>query len=368
MPHQKNSLELNMTTLVEKIKQWGKELGFSAIGISGIDVSASSDRLSTWLDMGFNGGMDYMAKHAGLRASPPLLVDGTRAIITARLSYHHAVTSSQSVLTSPQLGHIARYALGRDYHKTVRNLLQKLATRIESECKAHEKGDHFGYRVFADSAPVFEVELARQGGIGWRGKNTLSLTRQGSYDFLGEIYTTLPLPPDTPIQEHCGSCVRCITSCPTGAITAPYQIDARRCISYLTIEAKGSIPEEFRPLIGNRIYGCDDCQLCCPWNKYAQIGHPDFMPRHQLDMPSLLSLFSWTETEFDRNLAGSPIRRIGFEQWLRNLAVGLGNAPYSPEIIDALNRRKDHPSPMVREHLRWAILQQANKANLQKHP
>ena len=297
--------------------------------------------------------MDYMAKHADLRSQPQALVPGTLSVITARLPYWPSSVASEQVLTNADMGYISRYALGRDYHKTMRNRLQKLAELILHEVENSDLD--FSYRVFSDSAPVMEVEFARQSGIAWRGKHTLSLTQQGSWHFLGEIYTTLPLPPDEPIREHCGSCRQCLDACPTAAIVAPYEVDARLCISYLTIVLQGTIPVELRPLIGNRIYGCDDCQLCCPWNKFAQIGDPDFAVRHGLDAPALIDLFAWSEEEFETRLAGSPIRRIGHQRWLRNIAVALGNTTKTPEILNTLLSRQDHSSAMVREHVSWAL-------------
>ncbi len=353
---------VDLVALVKKIKHWGQELGFDELGIAGADVSAAIPELLRWLELGHHGEMDYMAKHAALRAHPESLVPGTASVITARLPYWPSATESAQVLGNDELAYISRYALGRDYHKTVRNRLQKLAERIHTEMARSEQGPNFTYRVFSDSAPVMEVEFARQSGIAWRGKHSLSLTRKGSWHFLGEIYTTLPLPPDAPIGEHCGTCERCLAACPTAAIVAPYKVDARLCISYLTIELKGAIPVALRPLIGNRIYGCDDCQLCCPWNDSAQPGDPDFAVRHGLDAASLVQLFSWSEQEFETRLAGSPIRRIGYERWLRNLAVALGNARKSPETHSALNSRLDHPSALVREHVAWALARiQADK-------
>ncbi len=347
--------EVDLVALVSKIKQWGQELGFAGIGIARADVSAATPGLLRWLELGRHGGMDYMAKHAALRARPDSLVPGTLSVISARLPYWPAA-ASERVLASADLGYIARYALGRDYHKTVRQRLQKLAVRLADEVAANG-GAPFAYRVFSDSAPVMEVEFARQSGLAWRGKHTLSLTRAGSWHFLGEIYTALPLPPDAPIDEHCGSCRRCIDACPTAAIVAPYEVDARLCISYLTIELAGSIPAELRPLIGNRIYGCDDCQLCCPWNAFASIGDPDFAVRHGLDATPLTELFAWSEQEFESRLAGSPIRRIGYERWLRNIAVALGNGKNSAATRAALASRRDHPSALVREHVSWALAQ-----------
>ncbi|GAB2180541.1 tRNA epoxyqueuosine(34) reductase QueG [Denitratisoma sp. agr-D3] len=338
-------------SLAERIKEWGLALGFDAIGISGTDLGDAEQGLKHWLAAGFHGEMDYMASHGSKRSRPAELVPGTRSVITARLNYRPQATDSTSVLSDASKAHVSRYALGRDYHKVLRNRLQKLAERI-----AGETGP-LGYRAFTDSAPVMEVALAAQSGIGWRGKHTLLLTREaGSYFFLGEIYTDLPLPADAPVSDHCGSCSACLQSCPTGAIVAPYQVDARRCISYLTIELKGSIPEPLRPLIGNRVYGCDDCQLCCPWNRFAPLSREeDFAVRNGLDQASLVALFAWEEEEFNRRLEGSAIRRIGHERWLRNLAVGLGNGPATTEALQALRGRSDHPSPLVREHVAWAL-------------
>ncbi|MBS1229403.1 MAG: iron-sulfur cluster binding protein [Proteobacteria bacterium] len=343
--------------LVKKIKSWGQELGFAELGIAGADVSAASPGLLRWLELGRHGEMDYMAKHAALRSEPPALVPATQSVISARLPYWPAAADAQAVLADGQLGYISRYALGRDYHKTFRLRLQKLAERIGQAVATSEADSSYAYRVFADSAPVMEVEFARQSGIAWRGKHTLSLTRSGSWHFLGEIYCTLPLPPDAPIAEHCGSCTRCIAACPTAAIVAPYEVDARRCISYLTIELPGAIPVELRALIGNRIYGCDDCQLCCPWNRLAHVGDPAFAVRHGLDAMRLAELFAWSEREFAERLAGSPIRRIGHARWLRNIAVALGNSPANEAMRAALGARLDHPSPLVREHVGWALAQ-----------
>jgi len=349
--------KVNWAELVKKIKIWGRELGFAELGIARADVSAASPRLLRWLELGRHGEMNYMAKHAALRAQPDALFPGTLSVISARLPYWPRATASEQVLADGQLGYISRYALGRDYHKTVRKRLQTLAHRIAHELQSRVPGRPFGYRVFSDSAPVMEVEFAHQSGIAWRGKHSLSLTRGGSWHFLGEIYTDLPLPPDEPIDEHCGTCRRCLDACPTTAIVAPYEVDARLCISYLTIELRGSIPVELRPLIGNRIYGCDDCQLCCPWNEFAQLGDPDFAVRLGLDAKPLAELFAWTEQEFEDRLSGSPIRRIGHERWLRNIAVALGNAGDSALTRNALTARLDHPSVLVREHVIWALAQ-----------
>jgi epoxyqueuosine reductase len=334
--------------LAAKIKHWGGELGFQAVGIADTDLAAAENRLGEWLGKGWHGEMDYMARHGALRARPADLVPGTVRVISCRMDY---LARGAQARGDPLLARVARYARGRDYHKVVRARLQKLCDRIEAEVGS------FGHRVFADSAPVMEVALATKAGIGWRGKHTLLLSREaGSWFFLGEVYTSLPLPADAPAGEYCGSCTKCIDVCPTQAIRGPYQLDARRCISYLTIELKGSIPEELRPLIGNRVYGCDECQDVCPWNSFAQPGmEPDFAARNGLDRAALVGLFAWSELEFGQRMAGSPIRRIGYERWLRNLAVGLGNAPGTPEILQALRARADHPSALVREHVSWAL-------------
>jgi epoxyqueuosine reductase len=338
--------------LALRIKQWGRELGFQAVGICDTELSDAENRLGAWLGRGWHGEMDYMARHGALRARPAALVPGTVRVISCRMDYRPVGYPAGE---DPLRAVIARYAVGRDYHKVLRARLQKLCDRIA------EAAGPFGHRVFADSAPVMEVELARKAGIGWRGKHTLLLSREaGSWFFLGEVYASLPLPPDAPAGEHCGTCQRCLDVCPTQAIRAPYQLDARRCISYLTIELKGSIPKEFRPAIGNRVYGCDDCQAVCPWNSFARpSGEPDFAVRHGLDRATLVELFGWSEAEFFARMAGSPIRRIGHERWLRNLAVGLGNAPTTPAVVAALHARADHPSALVREHVSWALSRHA---------
>jgi epoxyqueuosine reductase len=336
--------------LAKRIREWGQELGFQAVGIADADLSAAEPRLLDWLAQGRHGEMEYMARHGALRARPAELRPGTLRVISCRMDYGGAGEPDGR----SDAAYIARYARGRDYHKVLRSRLQQLCERIEAETGA------FGYRVFTDSAPVMEVELAVRAGLGWRGKHTLLLDRQGSWFFLGEVMTDLPLPVDAPVEEHCGSCRRCIDVCPTQAIVGPYELDARRCISYLTIEHKTSIPEELRPLIGNRVYGCDDCQLVCPWNGFAQASsEPDFQVRNGLDHATLMELFGWSEAEFDERLRGSPIRRIGYERWLRNLAVGLGNAPRSPAVLAALRSRADHPSALVREHVQWALSRHA---------
>ena len=342
--------------LVERIREWGSDLGFGSIGVSDPDLAAEEVQLMSWLDAGRHGEMDYMARHGVKRARPAALVPGTLRVITARLDYWPAEAApARDVLADSQLGYVARYALGRDYHKVLRGRLARLAMRIEEDVGP------FGYRVFTDSAPVLEVALAAKSGLGWRGKHTLLLTRErGSYFFLGEIYTDLPLPVTAPVTAHCGTCTACIDACPTGAIVAPYELDARRCISYLTIELSGSIPEALRPLIGNRVYGCDDCQLACPWNRHAvATTERDFAAiRNGLDAPRLTALFAWTQSEFLRNTEGSAIRRIGYERWSRNIAVALGNASPHASIVDALRTRAHDPSPLVREHVAWAIRRQ----------
>jgi epoxyqueuosine reductase len=342
----------DLARLATQIKQWGCELGFAAVGIADGELSAAEAGLQAWLDQGFHGEMDYMAAHGAKRSRPAELVPGTVRVISARLDYFPpAAADAHAVLADADAAYVSRYALGRDYHKVLRNRLQALAEKITAAAGAH----HF--RVFTDSAPVLEVALASKSGLGWRGKHTLLLNRQhGSWFFLGEIYTDLALPVDAPEAGHCGTCQACIDVCPTQAIVAPYSLDARRCISYLTIELKGSIPPDLRPLIGNRIYGCDDCQLVCPWNRFAQTATlPDFGVRNGLDSARLLELFAWSEADFNERLAGSAIRRIGHERWLRNIAVALGNAPPSPGIRTALGAQLNHPSAIVREHVAWAL-------------
>ena len=336
----------------ERVKRWGRELGFDAVAIAGTDLARDEARLIDWLGRGWHGEMDYMARHGVRRARPAELVPGTISIITARLNYTPAgARDAWETLEDPAAAFVSRYALGRDYHKVLRAKLQALADRMTAELGP------FHYRVFTDSAPVMEVSLASMAGLGWRGKHTLLLSRDaGSTFFLGEIFVSLDLRKDEPTTAHCGTCERCLDVCPTKAIVAPYQLDARRCVSYLTIEHHGAIPEDLRPLMGNRIYGCDDCQLVCPWNKYARVANdPDFAVRNDLDRASLIALFGWTEEEFLRRFEGSAIRRIGHEKWLRNISVALGNAPTSPEVVRALESRLDHPSALVREHVAWAI-------------
>jgi len=345
---------VDLSRLASDIKHWGRALGFADVGIADCDLSAAEAGLMDWLAKGFHGEMDYMAAHGVKRSRPAELVPGTLRVISARLDYFPpGVADAQTVMDDADAAYISRYALGRDYHKVLRHRLQSLAEKISAVVGAHQ------FRVFTDSAPVLEVELASQSGLGWRGKHTLLLNRaHGSWFFLGEIYTDLPLPVDVPESGHCGTCQACLDICPTQAIVAPYQLDARRCISYLTIELKGSIPVELRPLIGNRIYGCDDCQLVCPWNRFAQTAAlPDFAVRHGLDRARLAELFAWSEADFNERFAGSAIRRIGHERWLRNLAVALGNAAPSVEAANALKTRLHHPSPLVREHVEWALSQ-----------
>jgi len=349
---------IDYAALAAQIRVWAHELGFQAVGISDTDLTAAEKGMLEWLAIGMHGEMDYMAKHGTKRSRPAELLPGTLRVISLRMSCASPnVHDSWQVLEMGERAFISRYALGRDYHKVIRSRLARLAGKIRAEVAEYDG------RVFTDSAPVLEVELARKAGIGWRGKHTLLLTReQGSQFFLGEIFVNLPLPVDEPQLDHCGSCTRCIDICPTRAIIAPYRVDARRCISYLTIELKGSIPEELRPLIGNRIYGCDDCQLVCPWNRFSRASaEPDFAVRHGLDDVSLVDLFAWEKAEFDSKLAGSAIYRIGYEQWLRNIAVALGNAPMSAAVVAVLNSRTGHPSELVREHVVWALARQLSK-------
>jgi len=340
------------TRLAADIKRWGRELGFAEIGIADTDLSRAEIEHQAWIKKGFHGDMDYMAKHGVKRTRPADLVPNTVRVISARLDYlPPKAKDSWQVMENGEKAFVSRYSLGRDYHKVMRNKLQKLCDKIA------ENTPDFESRVFTDSAPVLEVALAEKAGLGWRGKHTLLINKEhGSWFFLGEIYTNLPLPIDEKASNHCGTCSACIDICPTRAIIAPYEVDARRCISYLTIELKGTIPLGFRPLIGNRVYGCDDCQLVCPWNKFAEITtEPDFNVRNGLDDISLVECFNWSEPEFTQKMAGSAIYRIGYMQWLRNIAVGLGNAPSSPEIINALKSRANDSSELLREHVEWAL-------------
>lgn len=349
---------IDYATLATDIKAWARELGFADVGISGTDLGKDEAYLERWLADGHHGEMEYMSRHGTRRSRPAELEPGTLRVVSVRMDYVPPGTANAwDVINDGDKAYVARYALGRDYHKVMRNRLQKLAARIG------ERIGDFGYRAYVDSAPVLEKALARNAGLGWIGKHTVLINkRAGSYFFLGELYTDLPLPVDEPATAHCGSCRRCIDICPTQAIVGPYRLDARRCISYLTIELKGSIPEELRAPIGNRIFGCDDCQLICPWNKFAQEAtEPDFAPRHSLDGPKLVDLFAWTEAQFLARTEGMAIRRTGYEGWLRNLAVGLGNAPTSTEILAALEARANDPSEVVREHVAWARAQHASR-------
>ncbi len=345
--------------LAGEIKQLGRDLGFSKLGIAATDLDADEARLERWLSLGRHGEMSYMERHGRKRTRPAELVPGTVRVISARMSYWpDAARDAREALADPTTGYVARYALGRDYHKVLRKALQRLADAIA------QRIGQFGYRVFVDSAPVLEKALARDAGLGWIGKHTNLLDRDGSWFLLGELFTDLPLPTDAPVTEHCGSCRACLDVCPTQAIVAPYEVDARRCISYLTIELRGSIPEPLRAAIGNRIFGCDDCQLFCPWNKFARptpVG--DFAVRHGLDSTELVSLFEWSEQEWDTRTAGSALRRAGYEGWLRNVAVALGNAPADERVVAALTARAEDPSPIVREHVRWALERQRESAS-----
>jgi epoxyqueuosine reductase len=354
------------TQLVSDIKTWGKEAGFSDVRIGDVDLSKVEARYHEWIEAGRHGEMAYMETHGSKRYRPDELLPGTVRVISVRMDYLPRDTApnwrEKELSHSSETAVISVYARGRDYHKVLRQRLQQLADKI-----AEHHGE-FGYRVFTDSAPVMEVALAEKSGLGWRGKHTLLLTREaGSMFFLGEILIDIPLPIDPPTTAHCGQCTSCMTVCPTQAIVAPYQVDARRCISYLTIELHGSIPIEFRSMIGNRIYGCDDCQTACPWNKFAQVSQlDDFDVRHGLDCKNMIELFAWTEQEFLRKMEGSPIRRIGYERWLRNLAVGLGNVKIDDKnrsgIIASLENRMSYPSEMVREHVLWALSQHLKSA------
>ncbi len=349
--------EPDMIELAERIRAWGQDLGFQQLGFSDIELGDHEIHLNNWLSQGFHGEMEYMQRHGTRRSRPAELEAGTLRVISVRMDYlPQSAEDIETLLLEPSKGVVSRYALGRDYHKLMRKRLQKLAHQIEAHIGP------FGYRVFVDSAPVLEKALAEKAGLGWIGKHSNLINKTaGSWFFLGEIYTDLPLPVDTAANEHCGACTKCIDVCPTQAIIAPYTVDARRCISYLTIELRGSIPEELRPLMGNRIYGCDDCQLVCPWNRFAQpTQEADFAPRHGLDAPQLIELFAWNEAQFLKRTEGSAIRRIGFECWLRNIAIALGNAPTSDAIIAALQSRQQYASEMVREHVEWALNRHKN--------
>ncbi|MET0083416.1 MAG: tRNA epoxyqueuosine(34) reductase QueG [Sedimenticola sp.] len=340
-----------LTALARDIRHWGLELGFQQVGICDTDLSLAEARFEQWAANQHHGEMAYMVSHGSKRSRPAELVPGTLRIISVRMDYLPGDDEPMKVLENDALGYISRYALGRDYHKLMRNRLQKLAKRIEQAVGP------FGYRAFVDSAPVLEKPLAGKAGLGWQGKHTNLINRQaGGWFFLGELYTDLQLPVDTEESNHCGRCTACIDICPTRAIIAPYEVDARRCISYLTIELQGAIPLEMRPLMGNRIYGCDDCLLACPWNRFARpTGEQDFLPRHGLADSTLVELFTWSEVQFMKRMEGSAIRRLGYERWLRNIAVALGNAETSPAIVQALQEKRDHPSELVHEHVGWAL-------------
>jgi epoxyqueuosine reductase len=349
----------SLSALKARLAGLARARGFDALGVSDVTLDADAAHLDRWIAAGRHGEMDYMHKHGSKRTHPGELVPGTVRALSARMSYFPGdARDAGAVLADPALAYVSRYALGRDYHKVLRNALQGLADDIAAQVGP------MGYRVFVDSGPVLEKALAQKAGLGWVGKHTNLIARDaGSYFFIGEILTDLPLPVDDPASAHCGSCSACMPACPTGAITAPYQLDARRCISYLTIELHGAIPVELRRMVGNRIYGCDDCQLVCPWNKFARAAaHPDFKTRHALDASRLSALFAWTEEEFLARTAGSAIRRIGHERWLRNIAVALGNAPATAENRAALESRRDDASPVVREHVRWALAEHDRRA------
>ncbi len=355
--HEQLSAE-QLHQLATLIKQWGRELGFQQVGITDTDLNDHEAHLDRWLAQGYHGEMGFMAKHGTKRTRPDELEPGTQRVISVRMDYLPAEVESAKVLGQPHRAYVSRYALGRDYHKLMRKRLAQLAKYIEQEV------GNFGFRAFVDSAPVMERALAQKAGLGWFGKNAMLLNpKAGSLFFLGELYTDLPLPVDAPFeQEHCGSCSACRTACPTGAIVEDKVVDSRKCISYLTIELHGAIPVEYRRAMGNRVYGCDDCQLVCPFTRFTKTTQEDdFNPRHDLDRASLLKLFSWGEEEFLAKTQGSPIRRIGYERWLRNLAVGLGNAPWSQDVEAALWARRAYPSALVREHVAWALEEQRHK-------
>ena len=348
----------DLAQLAQSIKDWGRELGFQQVGITDVDLGEHEAHLQRWLDAGYQGEMDYMGAHGSKRSHPDELVPGTLRVVSLRMDYLPGDTRMAERLAQPEQAYVSRYALGRDYHKLVRNRLQKLAERIQAVIGP------FGHRAFVDSAPVLEKAIAEKAGLGWIGKNTLVLNRKaGSWFFLGELFVDIPLPIDAPhASEHCGRCTACMDICPTAAFAGPYVLDARRCISYLTIELKGSIPEELRAPIGNRVFGCDDCQIVCPWNRFARhTEQGDFQPRHGLDSGGLVELFLWTEAEFLSRTEGSPLRRAGYERWLRNLAVGLGNAPSTIPVLEALRARREHPSELVREHVAWALARHHEK-------
>ena len=370
-----NNPAINYPELVEKIKSWGQELGFSQLGITDIDLSKHEKALEKWLANNYHGNMDYMARHGLMRARPAELELGTIRAISVRLDYLPTEAKCAQILKSKNHAYISRYALGRDYHKLMRKRLQQLGKKITDYFESRE-GEEFNFRPFVDSAPILERPLAEKAGLGWVGKHSLLLNKEaGSWFFLGELLIDIPLPvsssdttDESTTNSGCGSCVACIKICPTKAIVEPYVVDARRCISYFTIESPDPIPLELRPLMGNRIYGCDDCQLICPWNKYAKLSlENDFQARHQLDEITLLELFSWSESFFLDSLQGSPIRRIGFQSWQRNIAVALGNAPFDPDIVNALEQKLTTASPMVAEHINWALSQQSERQLMDKN-
>ena len=349
---------MDLQQLVLQIKGWGRDVGFQQVGISGTALTEAETHLNEWTARGLHGELDYMVRHGSKRTRPAELLAGTVRIISARMDYLPAVAApAHAVLANGEQAYIARYALGRDYHKLLRQRLQQLADRISSAGTPH------GYRVFVDSAPVLEKPIAAAAGLGWQGKHTNLINLQaGSWFLLGEIYTDLPLPLDQPVTNHCGTCHACLDVCPTQAIIAPYVLDARRCISYFTIESRAPIPVEFRKLMGNRIFGCDDCQLVCPWNRYAHpTNEPDFAPRHGLDAPQLADLFAWSEPEWSARTTGSALRRSGYVGWLRNIAVALGNAPSTVEVLSALRNRASHISELLREHVGWALNEHAGR-------
>jgi epoxyqueuosine reductase len=352
LPPRAHTVASSLEQLPARIRRWALDLGFQQVGIAAPDLRSAGERLREWLARGFNADMQWLAAQAAQRERPASVVPGTVRVISARMDYWRDDAWPAAALgTDPARAWVSRYALGRDYHRVVRPRLQKLADRIEAEIGP------FGYRAFVDSGPVMEKPIAQQAGLGWIGKHTNLINAEaGSWFFLGEIFTDLPLPVGEPAADHCGSCRACLDACPTGAIVAPYVLDAGRCISWLTIENTGPIPEPLRPLLGNRVYGCDDCQLACPWNKFARASaEVDFAPRHGLDRASLVELFAWSETEWETRTEGSAIRRVGYEGWLRNVAVALGNAPTTPEVVAALESRRDHPAALVREHVLWAL-------------
>lgn len=367
-----NLNEATLAELANKVRKWGLELGFQQIGIADTQLDQAADRLQEYLDNGYHGSMEWLSTRRHMRRHPNLLEPGVFRVISVRMDYWtegkdnppntklknvHISEPAKQALKSPSRAYVSRYALGRDYHKVMRKRLAKLAERLRQEVPASELG-----RPFVDSAPVLEKPLAQKAGLGWQGKHTLIINKEaGSYFFLGEIYTDIPLPIDQPAEDHCGSCTACITACPTGAIIAPYKLDARRCITYQTIENKGAIDEDIRPLMGNRVFGCDDCQLVCPWNKYAHFSQEDdYQPRHGLDQADLVSLFQWSEAVYLENTKGSAIRRAGYEGWLRNIAVGLGNGPATDKAINALKQGLGF-SGLVDEHIHWALKQLESK-------